>query len=264
MNEEKDFLDEFAEEDAAERGVEAAEDVTDEIVDDAPAEEAASGDGPARGPDGKFIRKEAATTAEDVEKGAQENAQEPPSESEETTVPISVVQALRNEIKELKAGRQQQPSQPAPEPPARVNPEQDPFGYLNQSIQSVQEAQFDGYLNQSELIARQMVGDEPVDAALEEFKTDGDNAAWQKIVSDKHPYGALLQWHKENQTTRQLREAGSLEALIEKRAQELLEAKGQPAATAPATTPPSLAKRGGGKGQEVVSEEDAFNDMFDR
>jgi len=99
MSETKDFLDEdFMGDEAPVEAIEQAPE---------PVEDASKG--PTRGPDGKFVKAEAEAQASQVDQGAKTAVEadgtsfEPPSDEHGTQVPLSVVQALRKELQELKS-----------------------------------------------------------------------------------------------------------------------------------------------------------------
>lgn len=266
MNEERDYLDEIIEDEPqldAEPVVEADGEPEGEPV----TSEAESADGRARGPDGKFIKKEAEQAAEAVEQGAKQNAEEPPSDSTDTHVPISVVQALRKELQELKANKgkeePQQPSAPQFQGP-QTDLEQDPAGYIQGTLHQQK-------MQMSQFMAEQAEGPDTVAQAWQAFDeachADPAVAAFsQTLVGHPHPMGEVVKWHRQQQELSMLRDAGGLDALI---AQKLAEAgQAQPASQTQAAsgatpTPPSLTRRGGTTAQDAsVSEEDVFDDLF--
>lgn len=267
MSGEQDFLDEF---EAEELGAEAVEQQQE------PVEPA--GSGRARGPDGKFIKAEAEAKAEEVETGAKEAAQanvtEPPSADEEgQTVPLSVMKALRKELQELKAAQKSQQTQPQSAPqyqqPQWVDPNEDPFGYLMQNIQNVEQVQENQHLNMSELFARQQVGDDAVDAAIEAFNSYRQSVPPQVaenfrlgIVSSAHPYRELLKWHQTQRDIERIQQAGGLDAFMKAQvaAYQQQSAPSQ-TGTRPAV-PPSLASSGKATSFEPTDDGDGFDALF--
>ena len=255
----KDFLDEFAEAEDAEQPIEQPEERV---------EPAASG--PVRGPDGKFVRREAQAQAEAVEKGAKEAAEdqaavtEPPSDDEEGgTVPLSVVKALRKELQELKKAqgsatqtqKQQAPNIPVP----TVAYEQDPGTYIQQAL-------FSQKVTISKVAAAQQYGNDLVEEAYEAFSSNNDPVivAWShQLVNHPHPVGEMVKWYQEQQELKAIREAGGIENLIAQR----MAAGGQMPATPQArpNVPPSLAGSGKPRTSDATGEPaDGFDALFKR
>ena len=263
MSGEKDFLDEFAEQDAV---AEAVIEQPKETVEPA-------GSGPVRGPDGKFVRKEAAEKAEQAETGAKEAAgmqpiTEPPSDDEEgAQVPLSVVKALRKELQELKRS-QGQATQTQPKAPEFTGPqvafEQDPQGYTTQALHGMK-------MQMSSFMAAQMTSQETVAQAWAEF----DRACYddpvvaslsEKLVNHPHPMAEVVRWWQREQQLRALDNAGSLEALIEQRLAAMqngqapqVQTQGKP------SVPPSLAGTGKPRTSDATGEpSDGFDVLFKR
>ena len=270
MSGEKDFLDDFAEQDA---GLEPVEQPTQ-------AEMEPAGRGPQRGPDGKFIKAEAEAKAREAETGAKEAAgmqpiTEPPADDDESqTVPLSALKALRKELQELKRSQgtsaQTQPKAPQPQVP-QVSIEQDPVAYFQQQIQILDQTRRNDFLNTSEILVRQQLGDEPVDAAIEAWRDYEASNPPQQVQFQRqtfwtspHPYRDLLKWHQTQRDFQALQSAGSLEALI---AQRMQQTGSQPAPQPPARkdVPVSLAGTGKARSSEAVSgEPDGFDALFKR
>jgi hypothetical protein len=264
MSGEKDFLDEFAEQDAA---AEAVIEQPKESVEPA-------GSGPTRGPDGKFVRKEAAEKAEQAETGAKEAAgmqpiTEPPSDDEEgSTVPLSVVKALRKELQELKrsSGQATQTQPKAPEfKGPQVAFEQDPRSYLEQTLHAQK-------MQMSMFMASQQNDEQTVKEAWTAFdeacRNDPAVSAYSyTLLQHPHPMGELVKWYKREQQLQMLNEAGSLEALIEQRLAAMGGVPQQPQAQAQArpNVPPSLAGTGKPRSSDGTGEpSDGFDVLFKR
>jgi hypothetical protein len=260
MSGEKDFLDEFAEQDAA-------LDVQP-IAEPAPQMEPTVR-GPTRGPDGKFVRQEAADQASKVETGAKENAvTEPPSDDEESAqVPLSVVKALRKELQELKRS-QGSTTQTQPKAPEFTGPqvafEQDPRSYLEQTLhaQKMQMSMFMASQQNDEVTVR-----EAWSAFDEACRNDPATSAYSyTLLQHPHPMGELVKWYKREQQLQMLNEAGSLEALIEQRLSAMqggqapqVQTQGRP------NVPPSLAGTGKPRTSDATGEpSDGFDVLFKR
>lgn len=96
--------------------------------------------------------------------------------------------------------RQPQPQyQPQPQPQAEPPPDffTDPEAAFNHRIQTVQQQYTNMLLNQSEVMARDKFGDEPVDAALKAAQQAG---VAHTFMNTPHPWGELVKWHKRQQT----------------------------------------------------------------
>jgi hypothetical protein len=266
MNEERDYLDEIIEDEPAIEAEPVVEASTEPEAEPA-SSEAEAADGRARGADGKFIKKEAAQTAEAVEQGAKQNAEEPPSDSTDTHVPISVVQALRKELQELKASKEgkdqpQQPSAPQFQGP-QTDLDQDPRGYIQGTLHQQK-------MQMSQFMAEQANSPETVAEAWQAFDSacaaDPAVAAFsQSLVNHPHPMGEVVKWHNQQKDLAMLRDAGGLEALIAAKLAEAGQAPpaSQTQANGKVPTPPSLTRRGGSTATDgSASEDDVFDDMF--
>jgi hypothetical protein len=261
MSGEKDFLDEFAEQDAA---LEPVQQTIDRVE---PA-----GSGSLRGPDGKFVRKEAAEKATQAETGAKEAAgmqqiTEPPSDDEEgAQVPLSVVKALRKELQELKRS-QGSTTQTQPKAPEFTGPqvafEQDPQTYTQQSIHGLK-------MQMSSFMAAQMTSQETVAQAWAEFDKacyeDPVVSSYSKaLVDHPHPMAEIVKWWQREQQLRTLNEAGSLEALIEQRIAAMQGGQPQVQTQGRPNVPPSLAGTGKPRTSDATGEPaDGFDVLFKR
>lgn len=241
---EKDFLDEFVDEPAQ----------ADVPEPDVP--EADEPKGPQRGPDGKFVKAEAAREADKAEKGAKDAVtepvtvpDEPPSDGEEgQMVPVSVVKKLREELKAAKAGRTTEKSQPQA-------PQFDPQG------EEIEDHIFSMKLNMSHQMANMQFGEGVVSEAWAAFDEAAQSDMQTSIMSlalraHPHPLGEIVKWYQERQMLAPVREAGSLEAYM-KRMLEQQSPQPKPASAAKPATPPSLA------GRATTSSRPASADPFD-
>lgn len=202
-----------------------------------------------------------------------------PPPGEQKAIPESAFVQMRKDFQKKIDALERQLNERAqsatPKPPAQEPPPpdmfDDPQGYREWTNSQFEQRLQTSRLDTSEVIARQQFGDEKIDTALEALKSSGDQAAWQRILNEKHPYGALIKWHEKHQVMSQIEEAGGLEALI---AAELAKrAPQQPAPgqvqeqpkPAPVTPPPSLAKGGAGNTATVEpSEEEDFRSVFSK
>jgi hypothetical protein len=257
MNKGNDFLDEFAD-----------ADLPDAIEPAIEPQMEPAGRGPVRGPDGKFVKAEAQRQAEQAEKGAKEAAQaevsEPPSYDDEgSTVPIHVLKALREENRKLKArmGQQAQPKAPEFTGP-QVAFEQDPRSYLEQTLhaQKMQMSMFMATQQNDETTVQEAWG-----AFDEACRVDPAVSAYSyTLLQHPHPMGELVKWYREQTDLRALREAGSIEALVQQRMAQM---SGQaPAQSAMRkNVPVSLAGTGKARSSEANSGElDGFDALFKR
>lgn len=189
------------------------------------------------------------------------------------TVPLKAFEAVRGERKDWKekavrsegviAELQRQleearKPQPAPVPqnaPQPINPVDDPQGFTAR----VQEVAISNKLDMSEMMLREKIGSEAVDAVIAEFKAaaTANPALFAQLYQQPHPYA----WaHQQVEAMRLQREIGSDPAaykarlLAEERAKWEAERNAQPAAAEPTrpvlpSTPslaraPSAAQRG--------------------
>lgn len=262
MSGEKDFLDEFAEQDAA----------LDVQPIEQPVEPADSGR--ARGPDGKFVRKEAEAKAEQVETGAKEAAgmqpiTEPPSDDDEgQTVPLSALKALRKELQELKRSQGQGAQTQQPKAPEFAGPqvafEQDPRSYLEQTLhaQKMQMSMFMATQQNDEMTVR-----EAWTAFDDACRNDPAVSAYSyTLLNHPHPMGELVKWYKERQELEAIRSAGGIEALIQQRlAQMGAQPTAQPMQGGRPNVPPSLAGTGKARSSDATGEPaDGFDVLFKR
>lgn len=192
---------------------------------EAPAVEQA--EGPARGPDGKFASREAQPEPViEPEPLLEAPVAQEPQAPQPAMVPLSALQELRREIRQLK----QAPPQQAPD---RY---EDPEGYEAHREQQVEQRLLNQTLNFSERFARKEHGAETVDKArdwaLEKFQSDP--LYYQRVMSDADPYEAVVQDWKREQVLSSMKD-GDLDAFL---AWKTGAAGQAPAAPAPIVAPP--------------------------
>lgn len=160
--------------------------------------------------------------------------------------------------------QQKREAEKQPSPPDILD---EPEKYREWQSQQQYQALLNERMNTSEIIARQSVGDEKVDAAIKAIQGSNDPMARQRITNARHPYGELLKWHDEVKTLSEIQEAGGLDKLIERRLAE--RAAAAPVASVPGqpkpTPPPSLAKAGQGRvepSSERQGEDEFFSSFF--
>ncbi len=171
---------------------------------EAPAIEQA--EGPARGPDGKFASREAQPEpAVEQQPEPEVQAAPEPQAQQPVMVPLSVVQELRQEIRQLK----QAPPQAAPD---RY---EDPEGYEAHREQQFEQRLLNERLNNSERFAKREHGVDTVATArtwaLEKFQSDP--LYYQRVMSDADPYEAVVQDWKREQVLSSMKD-GDLDAFL--------------------------------------------------
>lgn len=251
----RDFIDEFAEEEAVE--------VSEVQEMDA---------GPARGPDGKFVRAEAEAEAAKAETGVKEAVEElsekvSPTDDDDDdddgrTVPLSALKKVRRELQGLKKAKQdaeqtQQEPRVPDVPVPTVSYEENPSAYIEQALFS-QKTQI------SKVAAAQQYGQQLVDKAWTAFVSNNDPvvvAYSHQLKHHPHPVGEMVKWYQEQQQLNAIRQAGSIEALIEQRLAEM-QAQAAPAKQRP-NVPPSLAGAGRVRSSDNTGEPvDGFDALF--
>jgi hypothetical protein len=195
-------------------------------------------EGPARGPDGKFIAREAAEPDPEPQPAPEmQAAPQPEPQAPQVPpgyVPVSVVQELRQEIRQMR-----QAPQAAPQVPDRY---EDPEGYENWREQQIEERLLNQKLDTSERFARKEYGADTVekarDWALQKFQADP--LYQRRIMSDADPYEAVVQDWKREQVLSSMKD-GDLDAFLAwKAGQASPQAHQAPAASAaPPITPPT-------------------------
>lgn len=142
---------------------------------------------------------EAEAPVEAVEQPSSEAVPEEPK-----MVPLAALQETRAEMKALKQqiAEANQPKQSAPQqqpsaPPDLFDEPEKVMPYISDMVRKQTETV---RLDMSETYARNHHGNEAVDAAFEALRANYDPAQHQRIMSDKDPFGALVSWHKQQQT----------------------------------------------------------------
>lgn len=188
-------------------------------------------EGPVRGPDGRF-----APRAADDAAAAPPAALEPPQAPEPAQpqippgyVPISVVQELRGEIRQLRQA-------PPQAPPDRY---EDPEGYEAHREQQVEQRLLNQTLNVSERFARKEYGaaavDQARDWALGRFQNDPHY--YQRVMSDADPYEVVVQDWKREQVLSSMKD-GDLDAFLAWKNGQPAPGQPQPPAARVAAIPP--------------------------
>jgi hypothetical protein len=227
---------------------------------DAPVSEPVP-EGPARGPDGKFVSPQAPEPGPEPEPqpaaSPEPQAYTPPP----GYVPVNVVQELRQEIRALKQ---------APPPPIPDQYE-DPEGYQAHREQQINERLLHHTLNTSERFARKEHGGELVDKArdwaLQKFQSDP--LYYQRVLADPDPYELVVQEFKRDQVFQKL-QGSDLDAFLAWKAGQAAPQAAQPAAPAAPPqqpTPPrsmaSAPSAGSAKpGEQPVGPGVAFDSVF--
>lgn len=164
--------------------------------------------------------------------------------------------------------RQQQPRQEAEPAP---NPDEDPVGYLQHQIASMQHRMVADRVLASEERAVEAFGEAPVREA-EQMAIRG--GLINRILAQRDPYKSLMQWHRNVKQQQEVGgDLGAYRERIEKEAREKvlaeIRAQGMPSvqtvSAAPQKFPASLASAtaaGGDSSKETP--ESMFNDVFAR
>lgn len=216
------------------------------------------------------------------EKPAPDQPKFPPKEGKEPLTEKEVVALIemrrkaddaerRADDAERRAQFYEQQQQREAEKPAPPDMLDEPEKFRDWQNRQMQDALLNERMNTTELIARQQHGDAKVDAALAAIRASNDQAARERMLTARNPYGELMKWHVDHAALSEIREAGGIDALIEKRIAERLKtapATQQQAASPPVMTPPSLAKAGnnGAKATSSDRQSDAefFSSVFHR
>jgi hypothetical protein len=225
---------------------EAPEAETPEVVQEPEAEaEEPKAEGPARGPDGKFVAK-----------GETEDA--PPASSEydgkATLAERRKRQEAEQRIAALEAQIQQLANPPQPAPDMFENPE-GWQGHFGQQIkqQATQEASFNSLLNTSEMLCRDKFDD--FDDAKTKFMelAEANPVLAQQALGDPHPWRKAYQIVKNHEKMEALgaTDAQSLEAKLRETIRAELEA--EIAARPQVVIPNSLAGAQSGRGVAPVA-----------
>lgn len=166
-----------------------------------------------------------------------------PKAEEEPRVPLKALEEERRKRKEY-----QRELESLRNAPKAADPVVDPEGYHKQIEEKFQYALLNGTLHMSEQVARAHYGDEAVNAAFAAFEEaqESNPGLRATILSSRHPYQSLIDWHKREQV---LATVGTdLDSFKKRLRDELLEElKANPTAIgiAPTSQPvaPTLANR---------------------
>lgn len=166
-----------------------------------------------------------------------------PKSEEEPRVPLKALEEERRKRQEYQ--RELESLRNAPKP---ADPVVDPEGFRKQFEEQSQKALLNERLNMSEQIVRAHHGDDTVNAAMQAFEEaqQSNPGLRATILSSRHPYQSLIDWHKREQV---LATVGTDLTAYEKRLREqfMEEIKANPTALGvPAPTPaiaPTLANR---------------------
>ena len=167
------------------------------------------------------------------------------------------------------------PKEPEPEAPDFWN---DPDGYLKGALTPVQQQIAEQREMMSQLMAEEKFGVDTVKAALTDLESymrsnPAAKADYQAIMQNRHPYGALVEWHKRHQTQAEIGadpEAYQAKLREDLKAEVLAELQGgnqQEQAVAPAAVMPSnLAgtRNVGTRSGPAWSGPQPLNDIFKR
>lgn len=138
---------------------------------------------------------------------------------------------------ELESRKAEQPSAP------------DPWTEPDKALESVrsewQQALLNERLNMSEAMARQSHGDEAVDAAAEAFleATKANPEMYHAMTRQQNPYSYVVNWHKQQQTLKEVGSVDDLRAKIEAEVRAKLEAEAKANAQ---SMPPDLSQEPSG------------------
>lgn len=138
---------------------------------------------------------------EETEEAAEAEPEEPtpepePAKEEPVMVPLAAVHAERDKNKDLSRRLEAIEAQASPQPQPVKMPDvfQDPEGFARSMQQQMEQVQLNTSLNASEIAARQVHGDEAVDAALASAKNAGIQ---QQFLNHRHPWGEMVKWHEQ-------------------------------------------------------------------
>ena len=203
-----------------------------------------------------------------------EQPQEPAEPEPEKPDALAGVMAALSEAREAnremreRLARIEQQERPKPEAPKAPDMFADPEGYTRFMQEQTQRAVESAKLDVSEASARSQFGDDVVDAAFSALVRDGrvtDAATYQRIMSERSPYHALVKWHQSAQAMAEIEKAGGVEKWREaERARIRAEVQAQNKPATVAAPPASLASEtsvrptGGGEGFAPTRLEDVI------
>lgn len=183
-----DFLDGDTPADTTVAAPTPAEPVAEAPAAEPTAEAAPPAEGPARGSDGKFVSKaaEVAPVAAEQAPAIAPTAQAEPAKPPEGFVPISVVQALREQLKQ-----QQQPPQPAPDPYEDF----EAYREWQETQQAHERAEWSRQLAEMRYGAETVTGAQQW--AAERFATDPQFR--ERALTSRDPYGFAIGEYQRDQ-----------------------------------------------------------------
>jgi hypothetical protein len=213
-------------------GQEPAENLSAPETVETPAE---APSGPARGPDGKFVSPAQPEPVAEPQPAPVASAPAAPSEPASPPpgyVPVSVVQELRKEMRELRQPVHQAPA----EPPPSVYDE----GYEQWVQQQTHQQITNAKLDLSEDMARAQFGDALVDQARDWALERGRQspAFGQEVLKQRNPYAYVVKEFQRHQVLDQLQDPSEIEQFKAWKAQQA-QAAAQPVAAAPPAASPA-------------------------
>lgn len=226
--------------------------VTPETVEAAPE----ANPGQPRGPDGKFVSAAPEPAPEPAPAAPVVSAPAEPASPPPGFVPVSVVQELRREMRELR-----HPVEPVA--PPTVYDE----GYEQYMAAQVHNAALNNKLDISEELARQAHGDDLVDKARDwALQRFAESPAFrQEVLSQRNPYGYAVKEFQRQQALSELNDPAELQAF---KAWKAAQALAQQPAAAPAAPPPprsiASAPSAGGVQHVPTGAGQAFDNVFKR
>lgn len=207
---------------------EGQQETTEQITETTQTEQA---EGPARDEHGRFAAKAEGDQQERDKPEEQQEAQGEPEAGEDGKVPQQALHASRQREREVKAEndtlRQQlaemqgqismlsrQVSQPREQPKREEQkaPDfwEDPDAFVKSAVSPIEQNAQKRFEQFSKMMAVEKHGQEKVDAAFQALAQAGQSgdpqakAAYQSIMSNPHPYGALVQWHEQRETLKRV------------------------------------------------------------
>jgi hypothetical protein len=201
------------------------------------AQPEAAAEGQPRGPDGKFLPKEAEPAPEAAPEPVQAQQPEPaPEPREPAHVPVSALQEERQKRQALEqrlAALEQRQQAPPPEPPDRY---QDPEAWEAWRDEQIETRLFNERLNTSERFARKEYGSETVEKVQQWAIERGqqDPLFGMKLRQHPDPYEFAVQEWKRDQVFASLKDPSELDQFLAWKAQQ---ANPQPQPSAPAPIP---------------------------
>lgn len=232
------------------------------------ATETPTAEGPARGPDGKFVSKAPADAAPAAESPPQapatppEAVQTPPDTAKppEGYVPLAALQAVREELNSFKRQIQQQPPQPAPDP------YEDFEAYQQWQSGQVAQERADWSRQLAEARHGQELVQQAQQWAFERFDTDPVFA--QAAQSSRDPYGFAIAEYQRHQALSLLSDPANFAKFQAFLSGQAPQATAPPAPAAPqpqpAAPPPSItsAPSAGGVQHVPLGQDEVYRAAF--